>query len=385
MEINNRFQTNFWLPYFLIGLLALIIFYSPYFILGKDSVWYANDYLELVVPWYKTLIDQNAILKPNDFVVKGMLNELPRGVFASEWFLKTWFFYFLEPFQAILFNKILIQIIAFCSAFHFSWFWKKSWRGWPVMVFSLLWATLPFWPEGGIGTAFYPTVFFVFYQLSKGKLLTIKYMALIGFYVIYSQLHLHGLFVGIAVFLVGIGFWIRKKKTNPHYWYGLFLLTLLFTATNYRLFEIYFFARDWFIPHRAEYEIHSFAYFHQDFWGVFLNHLSKGILHGTYFSPFLIVVAGGGLFGVLSKKLYHKNQLPEEDKLLVKLLIGCLLIAGAASFLKYTPFLDSFELLKKLNQFSYDRFSLFIAPLLMMSLALVLQKIYCYKRWIFWV
>ncbi len=260
----------------------------------------------------------------------------------------------------------------------------ESWGGFPIALLALLWATLPFWPESGIGTAFFPTIFYVFYQLYQGKKFGLKYFALILFYVIYSQLHLHGLFVGMAIFIFGIHFWWTKNAFNKNYWTGFSLLTLLYIGANYRLFHIYFFAGNWFIPHRAEYEIHSFAYFHHDFWIVFWKHLSKGILHGTYFSPFPILIGTLALLILSYKKAFKKINLDQEDRHLVKVFGASVILAALASILKYTPLLDRFEWMKTFNQFSYDRFSLFIAPLMMVVLALVLQQIFKQEKWLFW-
>ncbi|WP_332913982.1 DUF6044 family protein [Algoriphagus boritolerans] len=141
---------------FWIGLGLLIIFFSHYIIMGQDSVWYAQDYTELVIPWYKLLIDNNGLWKSNDYTIPGMLDYLPRASFASAFFLKTWLFFFFEPFQAVLLNKLLIHVLAYCSGYHLldHFFYKKKPDS-RIALFSLMWASIPFWPEAGIGLASY--------------------------------------------------------------------------------------------------------------------------------------------------------------------------------------------------------------------------------------
>ena len=105
--------------YFYKGLILLWIYYPHYIFYGQNSIFYANDYLELVVPWFKHLIDKRAVFADNSYMLSGMLSELPRGVFPSEFYLETWLYFILDPFPAILINKFLIHTIGYASAFHF--------------------------------------------------------------------------------------------------------------------------------------------------------------------------------------------------------------------------------------------------------------------------
>ncbi|WP_186755608.1 DUF6044 family protein [Echinicola salinicaeni] len=372
LKVNN----TFWL-----GIFGVLIFISPYFILGQDSVWYANDYLELVVPWYKLLVDQKAVFKPNDFEIMGMIDRLPRGVFASEWYLKTWLFYFLDPYKAIIFNKLLIHLVAFVSAYHFLTKVAGKWLNGPIYLYALIWATLPFWPEAGIGSAFYPTIFYVFYRLEKGCSLRYIDIGLILFYCFYSLLHLHGFFVGLAIFIWGVFNLLKHKKMRWGYWAALGLFTLIYCLFNYRLFSIYFFGRDWFVPHRVEYNMYDFAYYHQDFFGVIWQHLAKGNLHGALFSPLPVIVILVFLIFRLFKGITKWDR---RSKLIFNLFLVSFFLAISASLIKFTHFVEEVSFLKQMNTFSYDRYVLFIAPILVLAFNMVVDQIYAKYKWLFY-
>lgn len=341
-----------------IGIGGLFLFFLPYLILGQDSIWYANDYLELVVPWYKLLIDQEAVLKPNDYIVYGMLDQLPRGVFASEFFIKTWLFFFLNPFQAILFNKILIHVIAYLSMEHaLKYFFKNELEPWQFQCSALIWATLAFWPESGIAVAAFPSIVIIFYSAWKGEKLTwLRFLAIL-FYASYSLLHLHGLFVGIFAFFFGLWAWFKSKSFPKYYAYHFMIFTLLTSLANYRHFILFF--TPGFSPHRLEYNPYSFAGFFEEFWPAFIDFVGFGTLHSLRFNPLILIFSGLLLAGgLITATNYIKNA---RNLFSLALLIGFFAVGS-----RYLPFM---ELLPSFVPywFSWDRFIFMIYPLFFMS------------------
>src|SRR5690606_22444268 len=55
--------------------------------------------------------------------------------------------------------------------------------------------------------------------------------------------------------------------------------------------------------------------------------------------------------------------------------IGAVFLAGLAMLLKYLPFIEIVPSLKYLKQFSYERFSFFVAPLLFFSFIIFIEKL----------
>lgn len=356
---------------FLSGLIGLFLFFLPYLILGQDSVWPVNEYLELVVPWYKLLIEQNAVFSSNHTPITGMLDQLPRGVFASEFFFKTWLFYFFEPFTAILLNKIIIHLIAYLSMYHFLTRFPSTWINSRFTgLYAFAWATFPFWPESGIATAALPSLYYIFFKLDRGSRLKPIDVLIIFTYTFYSLLHLQGLFVGIALAGIGLIRWIKKKKFHKSYWQAFTLFTLLSCLFNYRHFLIFFIDPQGFVPHRVEYDMYSFTGFHTHYFSALWQFLRFGILHSTYIPPVLFPVSLALFF------ISYRSSLRKSPPFQAAFLgISSFFIAGTlATLSRYIPLLEILNL-KLATSFSYDRFAFLTIPLLFLAFVLLLDQI----------
>lgn len=355
--------------FFIVGLSITWFSYSHYLVYWKDAVWYANDYLELVVPWFKNLIVNDAIFKDNAIMLPGMLSSLPRGIYPSEFYFETWLYYFLEPYQAIVINKFLIHTVAYLSAFHFISSLDISIRSYRVTLFSVCWATLGFWAGSGIGAAAIPSLFYVFYRLYKGERLKGAYGVFLLLYAFYSYLHLHGLFLLITIFFFGMIAGITQKKFPVHYFMGFSLLSVFYLLFNYRLIDIYFFQRDWFVPHRLEYDI-----YHTQLAKNMVMVLLNGVFHSARTSPVLFAASFMlylSFFFVRSDKFLRYSRLA---------FIGAVSFSAFSMALKYLPVIELFSFLKIIRQFSYERFSNFVSPLLLFSLIVFIEKLNVRRR-----
>lgn len=370
IKIEFWYTKTFWL-----GLVMVLVFYSPYIIQGQDSVWYANDYLELVVHWFKLLIDQQAILKSNDYPITGMLDVLPRGSFASEFYLKTWLFYFFTPFQAILVNKLLIHLIGYVSAYHFLSKISSDWIQGPLFLYALFWACIPFWPEAGIGLAFTPSVFWVFYKLAQGRRINWTVIILILGFCFYSYLHLNGIFLIIGLFAYGLLDFAKKRDIYFHYWLALGLLTITYLLFSYRIFDIYFFNRDWFTPHRVEYDIYSFGRYHKNVVDKLKHILLFGEIHAILISPILCFTIAGYL---IFPKYFETDT--RKYIFLLRAFIGIIIIALVAALLTYIPLIEGVPIIEKINQFSFERFNYLIYPVMIFSFILIVDQMILSKR-----
>ncbi|WP_293010638.1 DUF6044 family protein [Mongoliibacter sp.] len=363
-------QNQFWL-----GLGLLIVFFSPYLILGQDSIWYANDYAELIIHWYTLLIDHNGLWKANDYPIPGMLDTLPRGSFASEFFLKTWLFYFFQPYTAILINKLLIHTLAYLSAYHFLNHFLPDESRKRIPFYALIWAVLPFWPEAGIGLAFIPSLFLVFYSLQKGEKFSFLHALIIGFYCFYSSLNLTGLFVGFALFFYGFYEFYKSRKIKWNFWLALAGFTLIYCLFNFRLFDIYYFQRDWFIPHRVEFDIYSFVRYHDNIFIRFAEILFFGNIHAAFIPPIWYLI----LLGFLIGQLFSGKKAALFQPVL-KVFIAINMIALLAAMLSYRPFVENIPGLIQVRQFSIERFYFLIYPMMLFSVLFVLDWLRSFKN-----
>lgn len=343
--------------------------------MGQNTVWYANDYSELVIHWYKLLIENYGLWKANDFPISGMLDTLPRGSFASEFFLKTWLFYFFDPYTAIVINKILIHTLAYAAAYYFLSYFLPEESQKRIPFYSLIWAVIPFWPEAGIGIAFAPGIFLLFYLLGKGHKFKILHAAVIALYCFYSSLNLTGLFIAFALFFYGMADFLKTGKIKWQFFLALAWLTLVYCIFNFRLFDIYYFQRSWFIPHRVEYDIYSFVRYHDNVFLRLVETLFIGNIHAGYIPsmiyPVLMIFLLGQLFSKNKSKLFSPLWM-------LFLLVN--LIAILSSLITYRPLVEAIPILFKIRQFSIERFYFLIYPLMVFSLLFLLDHLWREKK-----
>jgi len=353
--------------HFYIGFVVVLFCYAHYVFYGQNSVFYANDYLELVVPWFKHLVDKRAIFADNTYMLPGMLSELPRGLFPSDFYLETWLYFIFDPFPAVLINKFLIHTIGYVSAFHFLTSLKLKIATRRVMFYSICWSTLGFWEGAGIGASSIPSLVYIFCNLYQGKRLRMRYLFFLAVYGCYSYLYLHGLFCIIVFLVLGV-IGSRKRIVLTHYVLALTVLCLIYLLSNYRLLNIYFLQREWFTPHRVEYDVYSFAAYHSHLLSNSLKILFTGADHSIAISPVLVLTS---FFLAFRRTSCSSN--PWERSAQFMLLVSVML-----SFLsmgsKYLPLIEALPLLENLSQFSYDRFSFFVAPLTFFAFVILMEK-----------
>jgi hypothetical protein len=348
-----------------VGLVIILFLNLVYLFQWEDSIWYANDYLELVVPWQKLLIDSGAIFEPNNFLISGLLKELPRGLFPSEFSLETWLFYFFEPIMAILINKILIQLIGYFSALCFLNFFFEKGDKFLISMLSLAWATLGYWPAAGIGSAAYPLVFLIFYKLFKEQSLRISQILFLIFFAFFSHLYLHGFFIGILIFLFGIFYFLKDKMVRTGYWISFLVFVGSYMIFNYRMLDMYFFQRDWFTTHRVEYEYLSFGAYHDNLFEGVSSLVLNGAFHSFLTSPLLFA-------GILLLIFLNKRKL-FFLKPAILTFFGAVFLAFLTMLVKYIPFVELIGL-EGFSQFAYDRFSFFVGPLMFFSFSFLILK-----------
>lgn len=300
-----------------------------------------------------------------------MLDQLPRGVFASEFFFKTWLFYFFQPFIAILLNKIIIHLVAYFSMFHGLSKLPSNWIDRRLFgLYAFIWATFPFWPESGIATAALPSLCYIFWKLDSGSTLKPSYILVIFGYSFYSLLHLQGLFVGIALALFGLVRWIQTTQVKKSYWLAFVLFTSLSCLFNYRHFLLFFIDPQEFVPHRVEYDRYSFTGFHEDYFQALWQFLRFGILHSTLIPPILFP------FSVLILIFGFQSNLRKSPTFKVSALFIFLFFSSGllAVLSRYIPFLELIDL-DFATSFSYDRFAFLTIPLLFVAFIFLIDSL----------
>ena len=91
----------------------LIIYLSPYLILGQDSHVRIHDDIGSKFVILKLLAESGQIFSEHDTNIPNILNGVPRSTMGTEFNVMLWMVHFFGPFPAYVLNKIFIHSIAF--------------------------------------------------------------------------------------------------------------------------------------------------------------------------------------------------------------------------------------------------------------------------------
>ncbi|MDN3669966.1 DUF6044 family protein [Echinicola jeungdonensis] len=338
-----------------------LIMIFPYIFLGEDVHIPVGDNMDSNIAWYKMLSDQGKIWSGPETLVQGMVKEIPRFSLPSGLNLELVFYGFMDPLNAYLVNKILIFFIGILSMYGFLNFWKGKWSSTVMILFALIWASLPFYPHRGISIAGLPLIALGMGYLWEGRRICLAF-ALIFLYSAYSMMVLAGIFAWSVAFMMFIMFCIYFKKW-PKWVFGGFLFWLfLYLIQEYQLIYSYFIQNN-FISHRSEmiYPGHEFSLVNV------VKEITKGGYLGVYYWwGYLPLVFLGVFLGKI------RNGVKKEIGVM-------LLIALILSFLSNVlniPELVNFpgKLWPKLQSFSLIRFAHLIPFFVFTALALVMLE-----------
>lgn len=326
-------------------MVVFLLLMFPYVWLGEQVPIIVSDNLDSNVVWYKMLTDQGKIFSGPMEMVNGMVLETPRMSFPSGFNLELLLYFISPSFLAFSVNKFLISFIGFVSMFVFLSSQKpESSLSLTKILFSLVWATLVFYPHRGISIAALPLVFVLMDHLRQDKL-SPKHFLVIFVYAWYSMFTLVGFFIWVSFSLWSI-YWMwrdRKWHLGQVLFLGFWLLCAL--IQEYQLLYLLF-GNLGFESHRKELTFSWGLWTDWTFWGM----LKSGDYSGVFYSVVYPLLAGVLLiFAAVQKKLHQPTVF-----LLVSL-VGILVLCWGISNL---GFLDQTSvILSKLNSINLLRFN----------------------------
>jgi len=240
---------------FIICLSVILLYMSPYIILGEKSYLPINDNLDGPFVDYVLLARSGKIFSSLKTVLPQIANGISRNVFPSEFDLTLWFFYFFPPFAAYFVNLLLYRILAFFGMFLLlkKHILDKKINQLILFSVSLIFALLPFLSFGSGCIALLPLTFYIFLNIRKNKYCWYDWVIL-GFIPLYSNLPLVYTFFILFLGLLWLFDLIKYKKINPIFVYALITFSVLFLIKEYRLVYITFFDHSY-ISHRVEFVI----------------------------------------------------------------------------------------------------------------------------------
>ncbi len=352
--IDKHKWTNNEIIYYLISLLIILFYFSPYFIWGQDCIIEIGDNLDGNIPYFKILAENAHKLGWNYEVVPQVMNGLPKSSFLPQWNIITLLFYFFSPFIAYSIHLILMSLIAFIGMLLLL---KHLWSDTDsvirnVIIFgtALGFSLLDFYPSSGISIAGQPLLLYAFMNISSGKI-NIRYFVIILLFPFYSSI----VFAGVFIFII-LGVWGAYKIVFDRKYLLFFILAGILLLISYLFTEqalIFNYLNKDAVTITDAQGINSFSFF------VSLKVMLKLLVYGlpshanVFMFPALLVSIffAGGLS--VYKKYSYKN--PFYIVILFILVFSFLSAFSAWSFLDPLKMKISF-----LRSFDFSRFSFFL-------------------------
>lgn len=353
-------QTNKIKKYgFVAGILIVLIYVSPYVVLGQDSHITIHDNLDGIFTFRPMLVQSGQVFKFRSSLEQ-VMNGLARHSLPSGFNVITWLFLLFEPFTVYVLNELFIRLIAFAGTYlllrhHFLDREKDA-----LIIFgvSLCFAFLPFYSMFGLSVAGQPLLLYAFLNLRRQKQSIVDFL-IIFIFPLYSFLVLSGVFIIIVLVALFLYDSFINKRINRMFLLGLFILGITYAIVEYNLIYAMFINKS-FVSHRSEWDLANRSYNFAKALRVGLQNLLFGHYHSASAHTFILmtsVLTGGYLF-VKKKKARDKNE-----KLLFVLLWSTLAISLCYGFYGWEGFIPLKERLTILVKFQFDRFY-FLLPIL---------------------
>ncbi len=219
------------------AILLIVIFISPYFILGENAHIRVHDNLDSNLAWYKVLAGSNQMLGPVDSTIPQIINgKLQRGAFGTEFSGIVWLHVFFSPMVAYGLSQFITRIFAFLGMYlllkkHF--LTRNEWS-WIRVGVSLAFALTPFWPSGMLSTLGMPLALWALLNIRTGERSWVNWLTL-TLLPLYASIVLGFFFFVSAMGILWIVDFFRGKGWNLRFLWALIYFTLIFMVVEYRL------------------------------------------------------------------------------------------------------------------------------------------------------
>lgn len=291
--LNNK-----WLP-IVVALVALLVYYVPFLVLGDNSYIRILDCLDNDVAHWKMIVDQHAILDYDQTLP--LLYGIPRSEFIVR-FLPIWLFYLvLPPFWAFVANDFSVRLIALVGMYLLLTrvvLPKESSKSrWIAAAVSVLFAYISFYTIYGLSAAGLPMLIYAFANLQKREKIGLSYL-LILLFTVYSHLELIGVFAGLVLGIYYLIISAVRKDWHWPFFAGLCVLGVGYLFSCWDLVMSFLFPAD-FVSHRIEF---SNAITNHDIYNSMKDLIQNGHMHSGLFRTQKIWYAIIPALGVLAWK-----------------------------------------------------------------------------------
>ncbi len=260
LGLDNSFDGLSWqmkpglspLQFTILGLVLLLLFFSPYFFLGQGVHVKIFDNLDSYVAKVKVLAESGYAFSLDPSVkIPNIINGLNLSGFPPGYNIGTLLFVLFPPFVAYMLNVLIMALLAFFGMRlllrHFVL--KDTPDPWIITGTAICFAVIPFYPPGGISIAGLPLLLFAFLKL-RNREIKPRYFVIILLYPFYSLLQHAGVFVIICLGVLFLVDSIKKKTINWWFFFALFFLGAGYLLSYFHL--IYSFLSPQFVSFREE-------------------------------------------------------------------------------------------------------------------------------------
>lgn len=219
------------------ALLLIVIYVSPYFILGENAHLRVHDNLDSNIAWYRVLAESNQMLGSVDATIPQIINgHLQRGAFGTEFSGIVWLHSIFPPMIAYGLSQFITRVFAFIGMYlllrkHF--LTQDRWS-WIRIGVSLAFALTPFWPSGMLSTLGMPLALWALLNIRAGERSWVNWLTL-TLLPLYASIVLGFFFFICAIGVLWLFDVVRGKGWNPRFLWALIYFTLIFMVVEYRL------------------------------------------------------------------------------------------------------------------------------------------------------
>ena len=319
-----------------IGVMVIIIFCLPYFLLGDSSFITIHDFLDLTVGHLNNITRNNLFFSFTGEVP--LMDGVSRMSipYTCPLELKNILYYLMPGYWGIVGNLIIVKICAFLGMFLLSQQYIIKNNLWLCLFVALLFSFIPFYIDYSFSSAGIPLLLYSLLNLYNKRWKTTSYLIVLMF-AFNSSLSLSGLFVCFLLFLSLIFLFVKEKRVNKQLLIALCVLSFIYIATNWEVISGVFISSS--LSNRVEMKNHLSSV---DLAMMAFTRLTTGLYHAGSFTAWPIVI----LF-FITYLIYKKT----DDKLFVYVMsfvvLSSFIIIGV--FSKLTP-------LQICTAFQFDRF-----------------------------
>ena len=303
-EKKNRYV------YYGLGLIGILLYYLPHFILGQDASFRISDFMDDEVVQY--LLNGNYLFASSDTIVKEWLSGAPLATIQAPCFLLILFFKWLPFYQALLLSSIFGTVVAFFGMFLLCDELLQGKQRYFSYMAAILFCILPYYPSYGLSSVGLPLVVWACIRLCSQKRekkvgKDIPYYLLLLLYALSSSMIWSGYFVVGFMIVAAIIRLIQKKKD----WIKLFCaalgMTIIYVLVFWNTIVSVFFGT--FTSHRSDPDR---IYVAEEFGQKFIQLFKYGQYHvpslHTYIMALALAVA------ILGWLWYRKLQAHQRKK-----------------------------------------------------------------------